>query len=85
MQCLDLQRETALYIFEAEISSCGMARLDDVEEMGVGVRVKKCKVGGLTPCVDEVWVEVDGWIAFDCGEGREVREIEVVFYRGEEG
>ena len=70
MQCLDLQRETALYILEAEVSSCGMARLDNVEEVGVRVRVKECKVRGLTPCVDEVWVEVDGWIAIDCWDGR---------------
>ena len=54
MQCLDLQRETALYVLEAEISRGGMARLDDVEEVGVGVRVEKRKVGGLTPCVNEV-------------------------------
>ena len=85
MQRLDLQRETALYVFEAEISRGGMARLDDVEEVGVGVSVKECKVGGLTPCVNEVWVEVDGGIPFDCGEGRGVRKIEVVFYGGEEG
>ena len=70
MQCLDLQRETALYVLEAEISCCGMARLDDVEEVGVGVRVKECKVGGLAPVVDEVWVEVDRWVTFDCGKGR---------------
>lgn len=85
MQCLDLQSQAALYVFKAEISSCGMSRLDDVEEVGVCVRVKECKAGGLTPRVDEVWVEVDGWIAFDGGEGRCVREIEVVFYGGEEG
>ena len=70
MQRLDLQRKTSLYILEAEITSCGMARLDDVEEVGVGVRVKECEVGSLAPTVDEVWVEVDGWVAFDCGEGR---------------
>ena len=85
MQGLDLQRETALYVLEAEIAGCGMAGLDDVEEVGVGVGVEECKVGGLTPCVDEVGVEVDGRIAFDRGEGRRVREVEVVFYGGEEG
>lgn len=85
MQGLDLQRETALNVLEAEISRGGMARLDDVEEVGVGVRGKEGKVGGLTPCVDEVWVEVDGWVAFACGQGRGVRKVEVVFYGGEEG
>ncbi len=70
MQGLDLQREAALYVLEAEIAGCGMARLDDVEEVGVGVRVKECEIGGLTPCVDKVWVEVDRWIAFYCREGR---------------
>ena len=47
-----------------------MAGLDNVEEVGVSVGVKDCKVGGLAPCVDEVWVEVEGRITFDCGEGR---------------
>ena len=70
MQCLDLQRETALYVLEAEVSGCGMAWLDNVEEVGVGVRVEERKVGGLTPCVDEVRVEVEGGIALDCGKGR---------------
>ena len=69
MQRLDLQREPALYVLEAEISSCGMAGLNDIEEMGVGVGVEECEVGGLTPCVDKIWVEVDGWITFDCGQG----------------
>lgn len=70
MQRLDLQRETALYVLEAEVSGRGMARLDDVEEVGVGVGVKDCKVGGLAPGVDEVEVEVDGRITFDCRERR---------------
>ena len=74
-----------MYVFEAEVSSCGMARLDDIEEVGVGVRVEERKVGGLAPVVDEVGVEIASWIAFDCGKGRRVREIEVVLYRGEEG
>ena len=67
MQRLDLQRQTALYVLEAEVPGGGVARLDDVEEVRVGVGVEDCKVGGLTPCVDEVGVEVDGWITFDCG------------------
>ena len=70
MQRLDLQCKTALYVFEAEISGRGMAWLDNVEEVGVGVGVEDCKVGGLAPCVDEVWVEVEGRITVDCGEGR---------------
>ena len=69
MQCLDLQCQTALYVFEAEISGRGMAGLDNVEEVRVGVGVEDCKVGGLAPCVDEIWVEVEGRITFDCGEG----------------
>ena len=70
MQRLDLQRQTALYVLETEVSGCGMSRLDNVEEVGVGVRVKECKVRGLTPRMDEVRVEVGDWIAIDCGEGR---------------
>lgn len=69
MQRLDLQCKTALYVFEAEISGRGMAGLDNVEEVRFSVRVEDCKVGGLAPCVDEVWVEVKGRITFDCGEG----------------
>ena len=69
MQRLDLQREPALYVLEAKISSCGVAGLNNVEEMGVGVRVEECKVGGLTPCVDKLRVEVDGWITFNGGQG----------------
>ena len=85
VQRLDLQRETPLYVFEAEVSSCGVARLDDVEEVGVGMRVEEREVGGLAPGVDEVGVVVARRVAFDCGKGRRVREIEVVLYRGEEG
>ena len=70
MQCLDLQRKTALYVLEAEISRCGMARLDDVEEVGICVGIKEGEVGGLTPRMYEIEVEVDGRIAFDGGEGR---------------
>ena len=70
MQRLDLQCKTALYVFKAEVSGCGMAGLDNVEEVRVGVGVEDCKVGSLAPCVDEVWVEVEGGISFDCREGR---------------
>lgn len=37
MERLDLQRDTALDVLEAEVSGRRMARLDDVEEVGVGV------------------------------------------------
>lgn len=73
MERLNLQRDTALYVLEAEVSGRGMARLDDVEEVGVGVGVEDRKVGRLAPCVDEVEVEVDGRVTFDCGEWRRMR------------
>ena len=74
-----------MYVLEAEVSSCGVARLDDIEEVGVGVRVKERKVGGLAPAMDEIGIVVARRIAFDCGKGRRMREIKVILYRGEEG
>ena len=51
-------------VVEAEVAGGGVARLDDVEEVGVGVGGEEGEVGGLAPRVDEVGVEVGGWIAF---------------------
>lgn len=66
---LDLLGEAPLDVFEGEVAGCGMAWLDDVEEMGVGVVLEEGEGGGLAPGVDPVWVEVLDWVAFDGGEG----------------
>ena len=70
MERLDLQRQTPLDVLEAEITGSGMAGLDDVEEVGVGVSVEEHEIGRRAPGVDEVGIEVGRWITFDGGEGR---------------
>lgn len=65
MQGLDLQRETALDILEAEISRGGMSRFDNVKQVGVGVGGKEGERRRLTPVVDPFGVEVERGVAFD--------------------
>jgi len=46
---LDLDGDAALDVFEAEVAGRGVARFDDVEEVGVGVGVEEGEGGGLLP------------------------------------
>ena len=88
VQGLDLERESALDVFEGKVPRRGMAGFDDVEEMRIGMGVEKCEGGGLPPSVDPVWAEVRDGVAFDGGEGCwgcRGGQVDVVFYRGEEG
>lgn len=41
MQGLDLECEPALDVFEGQVPGCGVPRLDDVEDVRVGVRVEE--------------------------------------------
>ena len=85
---LDLERETALDVFEREVSGCWVPGLDDVEEVAVGVGVEEGEGGGLAPSVDPVCAEIGDGVAFDGREGRRdwgAGEVDVVFDRGEEG
>ena len=61
---LDLEGEAALNVFEGEIAGCGMAGIDDIEEVGVGVGGEEGEGGGLAPLVEEVGVEVCDGVAF---------------------
>ena len=84
MQSLDLLRDAALDVFEGEVAGCGVARLDDVEEVAVCVGVEEGEGGRLLPVGEEVDIEIEAWVAFDAGEGTVGGEVEVVFHGGEE-
>lgn len=79
MEGLDLDGDAALDVFKAEVAGCGVARLYDVEEVGVSVGVEEGEGGGLLPVGEEVWVEIHDWVAFDAGKGAVGAEVEMVF------
>ncbi len=85
MEGLDLGGEAAVDVVEAEVASRGVAGLDNVEEVGVGVGVEEGVGRGVAPLGVEVWVEIREGVAVDGGEGAVGGEVEVVFRAGEEG
>ena len=85
MEGLYLHGDTAVDIFEAEIAGCGVAGIDDVEEMGVSMVIEEGEGGSLLPVEEKVMVEVCGWVAFNGGERWVGLEVELVFGCGEKG
>lgn len=89
---LDLLRETAVDVFDTEAPGGRMPRLHDVEKMVFGESIPDPETSRRFPCLDPGFVEVDGGIAVDVGEGGEVPEVVgngvevfVVLDRSEEG
>ena len=85
MECLYLHSDTALDVFEAEIAGCGVARIDDVEEVAVSMVMEESKGGSALPVDKKVGVEVCGWVAFNGGERWVRLEVELVFRCREKG
>lgn len=89
---LDLLRETAVDVVDAQASRRWMPRLHDVEKMVLGEFIPDPETSRRFPRLDPGFVEVDGGIAVDVGEGGEVPEVVwngvevfVVFDCSEEG
>lgn len=85
MEGLNLHGDAALDVFEAEIAGCGVAWIDDVEEVAVSMLIEEVKGGSLLPLEKEVRVEVCGWVTFNCGERWVRSEVEVILGRGKKG
>lgn len=85
MEGLYLYGDAALDIFETEIAGCGVAWIDDIEEVGVSMVIEEVKRRGLLPMEKEIRAEVCGWVTFDCGERWVRSEVELVLGRGEKG
>ena len=85
MERLYLHGDTALDVFEAEIAGCGVARIDDVEEVGISMVIEEGEGGSVLPVEEKVGVEVCGRVAFNCGERWVRLEVELVFDCGEKG
>lgn len=85
MEGLDLHSHTAVNVFEAEIAGCGVAGIDDVEDVGVSMIIEEGEGGSVLPVEEKVRVEVGGWVAFNGGERWVRSEVEMVFGCGEKG
>ena len=84
MKCLDLKCDAALDIFEIQVASRGVAGLDDVEKVAVGVSREEGEGGCFLPLGEKVGIEVLAWIAFYPWEGIMGSEVRMVFHAREE-
>ena len=78
MQDLYLHGNAALDVFEAEITGCRVAWIDDVEEVGVSVVIKEIKGRSLLPMEKEIRIEVCRWVTFNRGERWMRSEVELI-------
>ena len=85
MEGLYLHGNAAVDVFEAEIAGCGVAGIDDVEEVGVSMSIEEGEGGSVLPVEEKVEVEVCGWVAFNGGERWMRVEVELILRCGEEG
>ncbi len=84
MESLYLHGNAAVDVFEAEIAGCGVAGIDDIEEVAVSMGTEEGEGGSVLPVEKEVRVEVCGWVAFNGGERWVRLEVELIFCCGEE-
>ena len=85
MESLYLHGDTAVDVFEAEIAGCGVAGINDVEEVAVSMVIEEGEGGSALPVDEKVMVEVCGWVAFNGGERWVRLEVELVFSCREKG
>ena len=85
MEGLYLHGYTAMDVFEAEIAGCGVAGIDDVEQVAVSIVIEECEGGCVLPVEEKVRVEVCGWVTFNGREGWVRLEVELVFGCREKG
>ncbi len=86
MQCLYLERESALDVLKTKISRRWVTRLDDFENVRIGLSSEESKGGSLAPGVNPVRIKVSGGVTFD-GKQRRILgrfQVDVVFYGREE-
>ena len=85
MEGSELDSYSAVDVFEAEVTGCRVAGFDNVEEVGVRMRVEKVEGRGGIPVEDKVEIEVCDRVAFNGCEGWMGLKVKVVFSCGKEG
>lgn len=75
LEFLNLLCKTAVDVFDTESPGRRMPRLHDVEKVVFGEFIPDPETSRRFPCFDPGFVEVDGGIAVDVGEGGEIPEV----------